>query len=141
MLTELLAATGLVLFTLLMHGVGLYAIGEIFKRGLARHGSRNRHPLAPRSLALSLILITGLFVLHGAEIWFYALFFLAVDAAPNLEEAVYFSTISYSTIGYDDEGIDPAWKLVGAVEGVNGILLLGWSTAFVVQFMGRLTRR
>jgi hypothetical protein len=104
-------------------------------------GAPHPHPLAPRSLALSLVLILGLFRLHGVETWSYALFFHAVGALPNLEEAVYFSTISYSTIGYDDEGVDPAWKLVGAIEGVNGIILLGWSTAFVVAAMTRLARR
>lgn len=62
-------------------------------------------------------------------------------ALPTLAEAVYFSTITYATIGFDDEGVAEGWKLVGAIEGINGILLLGWTTAFFVGVVARLGRR
>jgi hypothetical protein len=141
MLIELLAATLMVLLTVLIHGTGIYALGSVFERGYAEHQASRRHPLAPRSLGFSLMLVLGLFVLHGAEIWTYAAFFQAVGALPDLRESVYYSTMSYSTLGYGDEAIDPDWKLVAAIEGVNGIILLGWSTAFVVMSMTRLARR
>ena len=141
MLAELVAATLMVLLTVLIHGTGIYGLGRAFQRHYVQHHALHTHPLAPRTLALSLALMVGLFALHGVEIWTYAAFFLAVDALPNLREAVYFSTASYATIGYSDAAIDPAWKLVAAIEGVNGIILLGWSTAFVVHFMTRLARR
>jgi len=49
--------------------------------------------------------------------------------------------MTYATIGYGDEGFDRGWILLAAIEGVNGILLLGWSTAFFVTVMARLGRR
>ena len=58
----------------------------------------------------------------------------------DLETAVYFSTISYAGIGFDDRYIDPAWRLVSAIEVVNGLLLLGWSTAFFVNVVAKLGR-
>ena len=45
---------------------------------------------------------------------------------------------SYSSIGYGDTSIDPEWKLLGAIEGINGAILLGWTVAFFVTVMGRL---
>jgi len=85
-------------------------------------------------------LVLGLFALHGIEIWIYALFYLGIGAIGNLETAVYFSTISYAGIGYDDRYIAPAWRLVAGIEGINGLLLLGWSTAFFVTMVARLNR-
>jgi len=84
--------------------------------------------------------VLGLFVLHGLEIWLYAFLFMAVGAIATLETAVYFSTISYAGIGYDDRYIEPAWRLVAGIEGINGLLLLGWSTAFFVTLVTRLGR-
>lgn len=82
----------------------------------------------------------GLFALHGVAIWLYALLYLLLGAIPELREAVYFSTITYATIGYDDHALAPEWALVAAIEGINGIILLGWSTAFFVNAMTRMQR-
>jgi hypothetical protein len=80
----------------------------------------------------------GLFVLHGAEIWLYAGFYLAVGALPSLEAALYFSTASYTTVGYGDVVLKPGWRVLGAIESANGIILLGWSTAFFVAIVSRI---
>ena len=86
-------------------------------------------------------LVLALFVLHGVGIWLYAFLYEGLGAVVDLETAVYFSTISYAGIGFDDRYIDPAWRLVAAIEGINGLLLLGWSTAFFVTIVARLGRR
>lgn len=86
------------------------------------------------------MLVLALAWLHGLEIWSYAFLYEAIGAVSDLETAVYFSTISYAGIGFDDRYIDPAWRLVSAIEGINGLLLLGWSTAFFVTIITRLAR-
>ena len=83
----------------------------------------------------------GLFILHAAEIWAYAALYLELGALPHIREAVYFSTITYSTTGYDDDLLAEQWRLVAAIEGMNGVLLMGWSTAFFVTGVTRLMRR
>ena len=50
----------------------------------------------------------------------------------------YFSTSTYSTVGYGDVVMSHRWRVLGAIEGVNGIILLGWSTAFFVSLVRRL---
>ena len=67
----------------------------------------------------------------------WSLFYLAVGAVPTLEGALYFSSITYGTIGYSDAAIAIEWRLVAAFEGIAGIILLGWSTAFFVRLLGR----
>jgi hypothetical protein len=50
----------------------------------------------------------------------------------SLEEALYFSTVTFSTIGYGDIVPPLRWRLLCALEGINGFLLIGWSTAYLI---------
>jgi hypothetical protein len=75
---------------------------------------------------------------HTVEVWLYAVGYLAVGALHDLESALYFSTTSFTTLGYGDIVLNQKWRLVGAIEGANGLLLFGWSTAFLVSVTGRL---
>lgn len=140
MLAPLAIATAMVFGTVVLHGFGLLALARLL--GLERLEERAAHisPLSMRGLFATFIVVIGLFALHGIEIWAYAALYLALGALDDLHTAVYFSTITYATIGYDDEGLAAAWKLIAAIEGVNGIILLGWSTAFFVSLMRRLGR-
>ncbi len=62
---------------------------------------------------------------------------IASARCPNCARRSYFSTSSYAAIGYGDDVIAEKWKLLGAIEGVNGVILLGWSVAFFVTAMTR----
>ncbi|MBX3593567.1 MAG: two pore domain potassium channel family protein [Sphingomonas sp.] len=132
----------MVLLTVTIHGAGLMALSRVMRleatdERRAAHG-RPGLRLATRAFAATMAIVLALFTLHGIEIWLYALVYLMTGAMAGLEHAVYFSTITYATIGYDDQGLGEAWKLVAAIEGVNGVILLGWSTAFFVTMVGRL---
>ncbi len=82
--------------------------------------------------------VLGLLVLSGIEIWFYAIVYLIIGATAALPESVYFSTITYAAIGFSDASLAAPWRLVGAIEGINGVLLLGWSVAFLVAELQRV---
>lgn len=140
MATELLIATVMVLLTVGFHGFGLIGLQRVLRIERREEHAEHTGALSARGITATFMLVLGLFVLHGIEIWTYALLYLGLDALPDLRTAVYFSTITYSTIGYDDEGIAQAWSLIAAIEGINGILLMGWSTAYFVSIMGRLGR-
>jgi hypothetical protein len=92
-------------------------------------GGARPSPLA-RGIAATIIVILGLIVLHGIEIWTYAFLYLGIGSGRWLREAVYFSTITYGAIGYSDAAMAERWRLVSAIEGINGVILIAWSTAF-----------
>ena len=98
---------------------------------------------AVRRFALALLSAVALllFALHSAEIALFALFYLAVGALPGLEEALYVSATAYSTIGASEFQLPPDWRLLVAIEGVIGFLMLGWSAAFFVTDMNKLLRQ
>ncbi len=140
MLVQLSVSTVMVFATVIFHGFGLALLGRAL-RGEAQVERMHHIPaLSLRTVFFTLCLVVAIFVLHGIEIWVYAALYLMIGAIPTLETSVYFSTISYAGIGFDDRYIDPAWRLVAAIEGINGFLLLGWSTAFFVALVSRLGR-
>ncbi len=76
--------------------------------------------------------VLGLFFVHTVEIWAWAFVYLSLGVVPSLEASLYFSTTTFSTVGYGDMVLPHSWRLLGALEGVNGFLLIGWSTAYLV---------
>lgn len=138
---QLAIATLMVLLTVGNHCAGLLLLALLLR--LERQDERLEHisPTSLQGIAATFGVVLGLFLLHGIEIWLYAALYLLLGAMPDLQMAVYFSTIPYSTIGYDDKGLPQEWSLIAAIEGINGVLLLGWSTAFFVSLVGRLDKR
>ena len=138
MLIQLIPATAMVSFTVLILGAGNTALA----RGLRIEANIDleNHHFSVKRAVLILIIVLALFTLHGIEIWLYAAVYLLIDAVQNLEAAVYYSTITYASIGFGDTEMARQWRLVGAIEGINGVLLLGWSTAFFVTVVARLPK-
>jgi hypothetical protein len=141
MIIQLAVSTAMVVLTVIFHGGGLAVLGRMLRGEVQMERSHHVPGLSLRTMGFTLALVLALFVLHGIEIWLYAFLYEALGAVDSLETAVYFSTISYAGIGFDDRYIEPAWRLVAAIEGINGLLLLGWSTAFFVTIVARLGRR
>lgn len=69
-------------------------------------------------------------ILHGFEAFAWALLYVHVGALPNLSEAVLYSLGAITSYGHVPEFLSPDWRLVGAIEAVNGLILFGLTTAF-----------
>jgi hypothetical protein len=128
----------LTILCLLVHGLGIVAIARLLK--LEEQRLRNAEVGVS-----AFVLLTGLgicvFLLHMVEIGIFAGFFVGAGIVPRLEEALYISAASYSTLGTSATALPADWALVGAIEGVAGFLLLGWSAAFFVTDMNLLLRQ
>lgn len=140
MIAELALATFMVLLTVSIHGGGLYSLKRLLRVEEIEEAKEKIHPLSRRGIAATLIVTLGLFALHGIEIWLYAFLYLGIGSVEGLRESIYFSTITYGAIGYDDSAMAEEWRLVSAIEGINGIILIGWSTAFFVTLVARMGR-
>jgi len=141
MISQLAVATLMVLLTVAIHGGGLAFLERLLRLEARDEAIHHVPPLSQRTLSFTLALVLALFVLHGMEIWSYAALYLWLGSIGDLETAVYFSTFTYGGIGFGDSYMLPSWRLVSAIEGVNGVLLLGWSTAFFVTVVTRLGGR
>lgn len=140
MLAALTVGGLMVLLTVLIHGVGIFGLARFLRVEAREEAAEHIHPMSPHGIVVTLTLVFGLFLLHGIEIGAYAIVYRLVDAIATFEQAIYFSTITYSTTGYDSEGLATQWQMIAAIEGLNGFILLGWSTAFFVTVIARMGR-
>ena len=81
-----------------------------------------------------------LILLHLIEISLWALLYAWRQAMPDLHAAFYFSAVTYTTTGYGDLVLPEAWRLVGGIEALTGILMCGWSTGFFFAVVNRMYR-
>ena len=115
--------------TVLIHTAGLIFLSWSMTRVIA-WSRLHRHPLG-RTVAL-MPSVLGLFLIHTVEVWTWALVYLGLGIVPVFEDALYFSTVTFSTIGYGDIVPPLDWRLLCSLEGINGFLLIGWSVAYLV---------
>jgi hypothetical protein len=134
MLQALTLAAGLAAIVVVMHLAGLAVLLTLIRRGNA--DDRPRHPALQAGFIVLIVL--ALFGVHALEIGVFALAYRGLGEIATLEAALYFSATSFSTLGYGDVVIAPPWRLIAAVEGLIGFLMIGWSTAFLVSVIGRL---
>ncbi len=134
MLANLFIASLMMLITSAVHVAGISLVTWMVK-GQLNHW-RHQHPLirARKIGGISLLM----FFLSVAEIWLWAWVYLLVGAFEKIEVALYFSTVSFTTLGYGDILLDEKWRLMGAFEAANGIIIFGLTTAVVVAAFQRL---
>ena len=135
LLSNLGVASVMVLLTVMIHFWGLLLLTYVM--------SESRHHLRPhesrmRQAALILMVVFGIFALVTVHIWLYALLYRLLGEVPNFETALYFSTSTFTAIGYGDVLISPRWRMVAAIEAANGLILLAWSTTFLLSVTSRL---
>jgi len=87
-------------------------------------------------LVALLVLVLFLAALLESTIW--AAVYVRVGAIPDFETALYFSTVTFTTLGYGDVTLDASWRLLASFEAANGTIMFGWTTALVVAFVHRL---
>lgn len=91
-------------------------------------------------------LFGGILFLHLIQTSLWALFYYAQGLFSDFETSLYFSMVSFTTIGYGDVLLPRKWRLLGVIEGFSGLLLCGISTGFIfaiinAMFQFRLRQR
>lgn len=135
---QLLIGAAMIAVCVIIHGIGLFTIQRAINAERMTERLQDLRPLSITGAGFTLIAVFAIILIHFVEIWLFAFLYDYLGALHSFSEALYFSTISYATIGYSDASIHEEWRMVAALEGVVGIILLGWSTAFFVRFLGRL---
>jgi hypothetical protein len=125
----------MIALTVVIHTAGLIvAIKGLKARGIA---AVETSKLSRVMLVLVLIII-GIFLLHTIEIWCWAALYLWLGEFDTMARALYFSTVTFTTLGYGDITLGERWQLLSSFEAVNGVILFGVSTAFVFAVLHRV---
>lgn len=85
-----------------------------------------------RHRALSVGVVTlSITLLHGLEVWIWAVAFLRLRAVPDKLTATLYSMNALTSFGHTDVQLERPWQLLGAMESLNGWILFGLSTAYL----------
>jgi hypothetical protein len=135
MLKQILVAGLLTLVTTAIHGGCTAATIRTLTGVHAAHW-------AMRSLARKVAVIATLvIVMLGAsllEAWLWSLAYLSVGAIEGAESALYFSIVTFTTLGYGDIVLAEGWRLLASLQAATGIVIFGWTTALLIAVMQRI---
>jgi hypothetical protein len=79
--------------------------------------------------------IASMLVVHSLEVILFAVFYLWRDGFAEFADALYFSMVTYSTVGYGDLLLPKTLRLVGAGESLVGGLMTGWTVAMLLHYL------
>lgn len=137
MLRLSLIGFALIAITVVIHALGTTAwVGRLGKKYTVDS------PISGRGAILVLVNTALIvFALHALEIFIWAAAYLAlvpIEQLASLEEAAYFSYVTFTTLGYGDITLSENWRFLSGIEALNGIILIGWTTAMMFAVVQRI---
>lgn len=138
MLEPLLIGILLVAATVAIHAFGTTHWTRYLRYHFATpHGHLKPHKALPAVTWTAVVLL----LLHVVEVGASALAYLLLlpgNQLTSFEEAAYFSVVTFTTLGYGDITlVEHDWRLLSGLEALNGILLVGWTTALLYVVVQR----
>jgi hypothetical protein len=112
----------------------LQALASVFA---ARYFARAaKQPLGPRPwraifLQFSILMIV-LMLGNIGQVAFWALLYRALGAFEDFETAMYFSGVTFTSLGYGDVVLDGRMRLLGPLQAANGLMMFGITTALFI---------
>ena len=101
-----------------------------------RYYSRRKIPdpesvwsIFPVVVGVMIILVVG----NVAQVVTWGVIFVLLGEFSLLSEAIYHSAVNFATLGYGDIVMSDKHKLLGPLEAINGVLMIGVSTAALMS--------
>jgi hypothetical protein len=91
-----------------------------------------------RPLLVAMLILTAGNLL---QITLWACLFLVLGEFTEFYEAVYHSGVNFASLGYGDIVMSKDWKLLGPLEAVNGVLMVGMSGAALMAMLQQLIKK
>ena len=135
--TNICLGLGFILATFLLHAFALDGMMRILSPFIQKSRAKRNDKVHFWPVLTLLITATGIIFIHSAEIWMWAFLYvyLPISSIPDFETALYFSAVSSSTVGYGDVVLSSHYRILGSMEAASGMILFGWSTAFLFEVL------
>ncbi len=134
-----LIGAALITITVVIHAAGT----TTWVRHLSQKYTRVPAVGFDQAMAILIKTVLMVFVLHIIEILVWAGAYqalLPLDELGSFEQAVYFSFVTFTTLGYGDITLSEGWRVLSGIEALNGILLVGWTTAMIFSVVQAIWR-
>jgi hypothetical protein len=127
----------LILLTISMHVAGIGWMAVSLRHVWQRHRHLELRSFLNVSSAILTVIVVALIlaVLHVVESFLWALVYLRIGVLVSPTEAILYSVGSMATRGSTYINVLPQWRIMGALESYDGILLFGISTAFLFALL------
>lgn len=137
MIENLLVGLAAMSVNLVLQVVPLVAALRFHGRRLTRARTASLRALLVTAGTVLVILVAG--NLLQAGLW--AGVFRLLGEFDDLETAYYHSLVNFATLGYGDLVMSVRWRLLGALEAVNGVIMIGVTTAALLALLEDALRR
>ena len=105
----------------------------------------SRQPLGPKPLrgiflqfsVLMIVLMIGNIV----QVAFWASLYRLLGAFEDFETAMYFSGVTFTSLGYGDVVLDGRMRLLGPLQAANGLMMFGITTALLISAVQHVTAK
>jgi hypothetical protein len=116
--------------------IGIHAFATVVAVTIARTAGLRRAD-NPRLFLMGVMVASAavLMVAHTLEVVVWAGTYGIIRVAAPDSDLLYFAFVNYTTLGYGDVTPVPAWRLIGPLTAMNGILLFGWSAAILFEVL------
>ena len=98
-----------------------------------RYYARRERWVNSPSLSSSLLVVSSVMLLlvvgNFVQVGLWALLFQIVGEFEHFDAAFYHSAVNFATLGYGDIVMSDQHKLLGPIQAINGVLVIGVSTA------------
>ncbi|BAO44033.1 potassium channel family protein [Thiolapillus brandeum] len=137
MLINLLMGLSIMLICLGLQIILLLAVIRHYQRRQQRKPARSFSANLSAAGSIMLLLVLGNLIQIG--IW--GMLFQYLDEFQTFADAFYHSAVNFSTLGYGDLVMSARHRLLGPLESVNGILMIGLSTSALMTALQNTMRQ
>ena len=133
-LDQMLVGAAASLINLIIHAVLLGALVWTVRR------LEQKDSFVPGFAQYTIIIVaTGTLLMagHFVEVMVWAITYGLVGVAPASVQLVYLAFDNYTTLGYSELIAPEQWRLLRPMTALNGIMLIGWSTAVIIEILRR----
>ena len=136
MMQQLLVGSLAIIITICIEAVFF----TISIRSLRKHGPwLRRHPRRLKTMFALVLATLWLLAAMSAGVWVWAILFDIIGAFPDFETSLYFSVVSFTTLGFGDIILGVDWRLLSGMCAANGLIVFGINTAFLVEFLRQMS--
>ncbi len=137
MVLQLVVGTGLMILSIIVAGLSFWVMEVMMLRMTPWF---LREPHRPKLiLALALAALWSMWLVT-AGVWVWAIAFRAIGLFPDMETAVYFSLVAFTTLGFGDVLLPKDWQLLGGMAAANGLLNFGLLVAVMLDALRHVRR-
>ena len=136
-LTNLMIGFPAMLLCLVVQAAITFWSVRYYIRQLSNAAAPQRFLAGIRPLLVAMLaMVAGNFL----QITLWGILFIWLGEFSELYEAVYHSAVNFASLGYGDIVMSKNWKLLGPLEAVNGVLMVGMSSAAMMVILQQLIK-